>query len=251
MSNDRSSVYQFSIAALLAGMAYCAFAMAWVKSVDPFRTFLGLGPLAVYLLALAAINLSRRPRLVPGQRDLVWLGWALAGLVVVGPVELFVPRALLLQLGTHAWLVWATWLCFYGLLVTLAALLQAPRLTIYNATAAEVGPTVTETVRRLDPEAAWSGETLVAPLLGVQLRVDEFSALRNVSVCAVGTRQSLDGWRVLEDSLRDALRQVTVPVNPRGLSLLLAGLLLLAILAGHGLTNASAVAQGFCDMLQR
>ena len=60
--------------------------------MDSFRLCLALGPLAIYLLLLGAINLSRRPFLVTGARDLAALGVAVAGLVVVGPIELLLPE---------------------------------------------------------------------------------------------------------------------------------------------------------------
>jgi hypothetical protein len=56
--------------------------------MDPFRFCLALLPLAVYLLVLGGLQLSRRPLLVTGARDLVALGLGLSGIMLIGPIEL-------------------------------------------------------------------------------------------------------------------------------------------------------------------
>ena len=43
--------------------------------MDPFRLCLALGPVAIYLLLLGAVNLSRRPLLVSGVRDAATWRW--------------------------------------------------------------------------------------------------------------------------------------------------------------------------------
>ena len=40
--------------------------------MDPFRLCVALGPVAVYVLLLGALNLSRRAFLVTGTRDAGW-----------------------------------------------------------------------------------------------------------------------------------------------------------------------------------
>jgi hypothetical protein len=219
--------------------------------VDSFRTLLALGPLAVYFLVLGAINLLPRPRVVPAARDTFALGLALAGLITVGPIELLLPRGLLVQMGDRAWLVWATWFCFYGLLVTLAALVQMPRLTIYNISPTELYPRLTAAAQRLDPDARWSADSLVAPRLGVHLHLDDFAALRNVSLSSVGQRQNLAGWRALEEALTEELRPIRAPLNTRGLSLVLTGMLLVTIIAGYWLADPQALTRGMWDMLRQ
>ena len=73
--------------------------------MDSFRLCLALGPLAIYLLLLGAINLSRRPFLITGARDLAALGVAVAGLVVVGPVELLLPEDAIHVYQSYVWLL--------------------------------------------------------------------------------------------------------------------------------------------------
>src|SRR3977135_4015231 len=65
---------------------------------------LALCPLAVYLVALGLVNLSRRPTLVTGSRDITALGLALSGMVIGGPMQLFFPEYAAAQLGPLVWL---------------------------------------------------------------------------------------------------------------------------------------------------
>ena len=60
---------------------------------------IAFGPLAVYLLLMGLINALRRPFITTGARDLFSLSIALSGLVMVGPVNLFVPASALSVFG--------------------------------------------------------------------------------------------------------------------------------------------------------
>jgi hypothetical protein len=215
--------------------------------IDSFRFALALGPLAIYFVLLGAVNLARRPLLVSGTRDTAALLLAISGLLVVGPLELLMPRHLLAALGAYAWLLW---LGFCGLTILLAVLLEAPRLVVYNLSPAELRPILDEVAQSLDPAARWAGESLLLPALGVQLHLDGLAPLRNASLAAVGTRQSLEGWHALEQALAAALaRHETLP-NPRGAALLCAGLALLAAVGIKWFSNPQELSQGFKDLFR-
>jgi hypothetical protein len=196
--------------------------------MDPLRLCLALGPPAIYLVLLGAINLGRRPRVVAGARDAAALGLALAGFAIIGPIELFFPHDAAARFGPYAWLLV---LVLYALCLALMLLLLRPRLVIYNVTPDQLRPVLAELVARLDAEARWAGDTLFLPALGVQLHVENFAAMRNVSLVAVGPHQNHQGWRRLEQALAAALGRVEIGRNARGASLLSAGLLILAALA--------------------
>ena len=70
--------------------------------------------MAIYLLLLGMINLSRRPLLVSGGRDAAALALAITGMVIVGPFELFLPQASVVRYGPYVWVMVLT---FYGLCV--------------------------------------------------------------------------------------------------------------------------------------
>lgn len=215
-------------------------------SVDPFRLAIALVPLAAYLLLLALVNLRRRPFITSGSSDLAALGVALSGLAFVGPLELFRPEAATAEFGNY---IWPIMLVFYWLWVLLAVLVARPRLVVYNASAEELHPVIAEAAARIDGESRWAGNSLSLPTLGVQLHLESFDLMRNVSLVASGGRQNLDGWRQLARELVTALRPVRVKPNPRGVGFLLVALLLLggslASLVNHPKELAYAVEQVF------
>ncbi len=215
--------------------------------IDPFRLCLAMGPVAVYLLLLGAINWSRRPLVVSGGRDAAALALAAAGLAIVGPIELFIPFAAAARFGSY---VWVMMLALYVLCVVLVLLMLRPRLVIYNIAVDTLRPILAELVEKLDAEARWAGDSLVLPGLGVHLYIDSFPALRNASLVAAGGRQNHQGWRRLETSLGDALAREDVARNPRGLALFGVGLLLAAAIVLIIAQDPQAVAQSLLNVAQ-
>jgi hypothetical protein len=215
-------------------------------SIDPFRLAIALVPLAAYLLLLALVNLRRRPFLTSGGSDLGALGVAMSGLAFVGPLELFRPEAATSEFGNY---IWPIMLVFYWLWVLLAVLLARPRLVIYNASVEELHPLLAEAAARIDAQSRWAGNSLSLPTLGVQLHLESFDLMRNVSLSASGSRQNLDGWRQLARELSTALRPVRVKPNPRGVGFLLVAALLMGGslfgLVNHPKELAYAVEQVF------
>ena len=215
--------------------------------VDPLHLTIALGPLAVYLLLLGMLNLSRRPFLTTGARDTAALGLAISGFAVIGPMELFLPEAAAVLLGGY---VWALLLGFYLLCLTLVVLLMRPRIIIYNVTVEQLRPTLAGVVVELDPDARWAGEALLLPRLSVQLHVEPFVAMRNVQLISSGPRQSCAGWRRLEIALAARLREKKCPLNPYGFSLLFFGLLMVGLIALCVVNDSDAVAQALREMLR-
>ena len=78
--------------------------------MDAFRLCLAIGPVAMYLLLLGALNLSRRPLLV-SARDAAALWLAVSGLIIIGPLELFIPFDALARLGPYAWVLLLSLVC--------------------------------------------------------------------------------------------------------------------------------------------
>lgn len=216
-------------------------------SIDPFRGSLALGPVAVYMLLLAILNITRRPFMTTGARDLAALGVALAGLVVVGPIELFMPNTAANRFGPYVWLLMGT---FYVLCLTLLVLMSRPRLVIYNMTLDQLRPTLSGLVARLDPQHRWAGDSLAMPALGVQLHIEAFPAMKNLSLVANSADQSYQGWRHFETELDRVLLQAPCRPNPAGFALLTVGLVLAAVVATWLLVEPQLVAQGCREMLR-
>ena len=89
--------------------------------MDPVPLAVASVPLALYLVSLGAINLRRRPFVATGALDIAALAAGLCGLVIVGPMNLFLPEAAAMRFGPLAWLLL---LGFYGLCVLLYVLLR-------------------------------------------------------------------------------------------------------------------------------
>ncbi len=216
--------------------------------MDPLHLAIALGPLAVYLLTLGAINLSRRPFLTTGARDTAALGVGVSGLFFAGPMELFFPEPAFSRFGPYVWLML---LALYGLCLTLVALLLRPRLVIYNLSLEELWPVLGETADALDKEARWAGLNLVLPHLGVSLYVEPLAALRNVQLVSAGPKQNYAGWKRLEVALREALRKTATAPNPYGGSLVFLGVSMVCLVLYAVISQPEAVAAALDEMLRR
>jgi hypothetical protein len=216
--------------------------------MDPLHVAIALGPLATYLLVLGVVNLSSRPLLTTGGRDVAALAMAIAGLMVIGPMELFLVEEAAVWYG--GW-VWAIMLGAYALLVVLVILLLRPRLVIYNITLEQLRPLLADVVARLDTDARWAGESLVMPQLGVQLHLDAVPMLKNMQLVSSGPEQNLAGWRQLETELAAVLRRVRTSPNPYGVSLLTFGVLMAAAITYVLARDPGGVMQALNEMLRR
>lgn len=212
---------------------------------DPLRLTIALVPLASYGLLIGLLNARRRPFLTTGGADLAALGLALSGLILVGPIELFRPKAASVEFGSYVWLFL---LVFYWLSVMLTVLLAKPRLVIYNISIDELRPILAETARSIDPQARWAGDSLALPTLGVQLHLESFDLMRNVSLVSSGNIQSLEGWRQLATELYQRITPLRVASNPRALGILLAALTLFIVSTAHMLANPQDVAQAMLEL---
>jgi len=217
-------------------------------AVDPLHLAIGLGPLATYLLVMGAINLSSRPLITSGARDAAALAVAVSGLVLAGPMELFMVERAAQFWGGGVWIIL---LSAYALASLLVILMLRPRLIIYNATLEQLRPLIEEAVGRLDPEARWAGESLVMPQLGVQLHAEAQPVLKNVQLVASGSNQNVAGWRRLETELATVLRRAKTTPNPAGLCWILLGTLAGLTITWYLARDPAGVTQSMSDMLRR
>ena len=214
--------------------------------IDPFHFCVALLPLAVYLVAIGMVNLATRPRVVSGSLDLYSLGFGLTGLMLIGPLRLFLPTATVFRLG--AW-VWPLLLVAYLLFLTLTVLLSRPRLVIYNLGPETVRALLQEIFAALDSESRWAGDAVSLPNLGVELYIESVGTLRNVQLIATRVSQNLDGWAVLQTRLQQRLRQLPPERNRYGLTLIFSGLLLVASCATWVVADSQLVARSFQEAL--
>jgi len=215
--------------------------------MDTFSACLAFGPLAIYLILLGLINLGRRPLVIGGTRETLSLGLALAGLIIVGPMQLFMPEQAAARFGE---IVWIMLLGFYVLCLTLIVMLSRPRLVVYNISPQELRLALDAAARRIDADAVWAGKTLCLPLARVHLHVENFPPLGNVALLATGSDQSPGGWRRLEMALRETLRQAPGAAGPHGFWMLVSGVLTLVALAYWVADDPQTIAQGIERMLR-
>lgn len=212
---------------------------------DPLRLAIALVPIVAYCLVLGILNARRKPFLTTGGADLAALGVALTGLVLVGPIELFRPEQATTEFGNYVLLML---LVLYWLSLWLTIMLGRPRLVIYNISGEELRPILSEAARSIDPQARWAGDNLSLPSLGVQLHVETFEIMRNVSLVASGSQQNLAGWRQLAGELNRRLLPLKVNSNPRALGIVLIAIVLMSITLSHMLGNPQLIAQAMEEM---
>ncbi len=212
---------------------------------DPLRLTIALLPLASYCLLLGILNARRKPFLTSGGADLATLGAAMSGIVFIGPIELFRPEAASTEFGSYVWLFL---LMLYWLCIWLAVLLARPRLVIYNISSEELRPLLAEAARSLDPQARWAGDSLAMPTVGIQLYLETFEIMRNVSLVASGSKQNIATWRQLGTILSEKLETLSVDSNPRWLGIVLFAIALLATSFIHMLNHPQQIAQAINEI---
>lgn len=216
--------------------------------MDPLHACIALGPVAVYLLVLGSINLLPRPLVTTGTRDAIALALAISGLVIAGPMELFLVEAAVAQYG--GW-IWVMMIGCYALMALLVALMLRPRLVIYNVTSEQLLPVLEEVLARLDPQVRWVGGSIVSQHLGVELHLEPHAVTKNIQLVSTGGGQSLAGWRLLEKNLAASLSGTAGAPNPWGASLISIGLLIAGFVTWMLADDPAAVERALNDMLRR
>ena len=215
--------------------------------MDPLHAMIALGPVAIYFLVLGGINLDSRPTVINGMGDTAALGIAMVGFMVAGPMELFLPE---MAANIFRWGIWPLLITFYLLCLTLYVLLMRPRLVIYNVTAEQLRPVLADVIAQLDPDSRFVGESVYLPNLGVQFHLDPLPLLKNIQLKPAGSEQSYAGWRELELALLLELRATRGTPNPYGVSLMMFGIFICAMI-GYWLTfDAVPITQAWHEMMR-
>jgi hypothetical protein len=159
---------------------------------DTAHLVVALVPLAIYFLLLAVVNLTPRPLMLSGARDLAALAVGISGLVMMGPVQLFTPPQMLAQMGPYYWLLLVL---LYGSVVSLWILFLRPRVVVYNMAPEQFRGIVSTIAVRLDPTARWAGNSLEMPQARLLLKLEPFAAFRNWrSIPTTSTSPPGSGW---------------------------------------------------------
>jgi hypothetical protein len=215
--------------------------------MDPVRLTIAMGPLCVYLLVIGWLNLSKRPFVTSGARDLLALAVALIGLVAIGPMELFMPERAAAILGAK---VWMPLILLYLLIALLVSMLAKPRIVVYNITVDHLRPIVGSVVSDLDGDARWAGDSVCLPNLHVQLFVQSHPGMRNVQLVASAGDQNLTSWKQLESALQQAMANVQVGMNPRAISFFIGATIMAGMIAVSLFTGREVIAERVQDFLR-
>lgn len=216
--------------------------------MDPLHFCIAVAPLSVYLLMLGFLNLMGRPFVTTGARDAAALGIGISGMMIAGPMELFFPEAAASQYGSFVWILMIS---FYGLCVSLVVLLMRSRIVVYNINSEQLRPLLNQVAIGLDKKSRWTGDSLLIPDLNVHLHLEAVDWLRNVQLTSGGLNQSFEGWRKLENELRNGLATIRVGPNILGIGMLLASAALAVGSTAWMIADPQSVAQSLDEILRR
>lgn len=211
---------------------------------SPFPLLLAAVPLLGYLALIALIRVSGRPLITTGGRDIAAIGVAIAGLVAIGPAELFFPATAASLFGPTVW-VWLT--LFYGLCLTLVAISFRPRLVIYGRSPEELFAPLVRAAQRLDPQATGDSGTLQVSLpgLGIHLRLDGHRGIDHAEVLAFERSYPAKFWSQLLGCLREEVAIAPRPMPRRGITMLAVTILLAGLVLWRGIDQQAVVVEEF------
>ena len=217
--------------------------------MDSFSLVLFLTPLLVYMLGFSLMRLSGRCHVTTGGREIVALAFAVSGMMVVGPVELFFPMAAAAVFGV---MVWAILSLFYCLCVCLLVLGAAPKLVVYGCRPSELSDFLLSAARSLDTDAEIDHERLQVhlPSVGVRLRIAGPENLDHATIVAFEDNLSTHFWLKLRDSLRAQLMGKKTSQR-RGWLMFFAAIMLGGFLVAESVQSVDVMAADFQAWLWR
>ncbi len=215
--------------------------------LSPFHIAVALGPLAIYLLVVAMVRLMPKPLVVSGGRDIATMSMALIGFAMVGPMELFFPKAAAMVLGPKVWIML---FLLYVLGVLMVILAAKPRLIVYGLDEEELEEHLRALLAELDPQAEWLGENVQSGVLGISALVESAGPGRLSQIAAISHRQNLKGWFALEQALVMRLRGHSVADRVHGWKYLVVGALLLVVVLSAMMYDPNESLRAMKEMLR-
>ena len=177
---------------------------------DLLRFAIALLPLAAYANVLGLLRLRACPTVLSGAMDLILLGFAVIGLIAIGPIELFFPRAAYSLLGGWVWIILIS---LYLFVLMLLALNSTPKLVVYGLDRTALREQVCDLLQTEQIRSEWMGDLLELPELGVRACIEQ--AGRGVSqIHSTGKQQNLTGWFTLERLLVNKLASTRIRQLP-------------------------------------
>lgn len=171
--------------------------------LDLIRCSIAILPLAAYFHVLGLIRLRPHPTVLSGATDFMLLCMGVVGLVAVGPIELFFPRAAYSILGP--W-VWGILIMLYFFVILLIALNAKLKLIVYGLDSESLKNAIQEILALEQIEATWGNQILEIPSLGLRASIEKAGIRNTTSLEAIGRAQNPIGWYTLEKLLAKQLK---------------------------------------------
>ena len=194
--------------------------------LDLLRFAVAILPLAAYTNVLGLLRLRSRPTVLSGAMDLLLLGLAVIGVIAIGPIELFFPRAAYSLLGIWVWIVL---IALYLFILMLLALNTPPKLVVYGLDHEALRVQFCELLEEEHIRAQWLGDLVELPELGVRACIEPAGRGGVSQIHSAGGQQNLTGWFTLERLLVNKVSSVRNRQYAQGIALVCVSLLLLGI----------------------
>ncbi len=214
--------------------------------MDLFPIAAAVLPIIVYLLVLAFLSLRRRPTVQTGFVDSLLLGLAASGVVMVGPLDLFLPSAAAYRYGMY---YRAMLLVLYSLIVLLVATSRRPRMVIYNQRLADLQPILKEVITDQDHSAVWAGRSVYLPNSRVDFAVDGEPVSRTIQLVTLSPDINFAEWTKMRRALTARLKCSSVTPRYRALWLLGAAATMAAVVGRMCATRLPELAQSFREWM--
>ncbi|XZE18589.1 hypothetical protein SH449x_003886 [Pirellulaceae bacterium SH449] len=194
--------------------------------LDYLRLAIAVIPLGLYFAVIGMFRIRRTPTVISRPLDVLLLGMACLGLVAVGPLELFFPRAAYSVVGNWIWLVL---LSLYALLVLLTAFHIPPGIVIYGASKELVRGAMETWFAEKEEKLEWLGDSFRCASTNIQGQIEEAGWSSVTQVKSVGKQQNLLQWIELDRALHIRLAALRPSGMRAGAAWFGVGVLLLLI----------------------
>jgi len=211
---------------------------------DPFSICLATAPLIFYLLFVGGMRILGRPLVITFGQEIAMLGFAVSGLVAVGPAQLFFPIAAGTLFQNKVWLMLGA---FYFLGVTLTALTVRPSISVVGRTSSETFPALARAAAKLEPSAEidLTNEEVYLPQSKIRLRIDSIPRIDHSSVVAFEPRVSPEFWRRLVAALRVEASATSAETGGRGIGMLASAAALMVLFLYQAVPKRELLVEGF------
>lgn len=186
--------------------------------LDPIRFAFALLPLGAYLSVLGMLRWRKHPTVLSRSFDLLLLGMGLAGMVAVGPIELFFPRAAYSLVGNWIWFVLIS---LYFLVLLLIVFHVPPGIVVYGMQKESLRNTIERWLVERGVAYSMQEDAILMESLGIHALLVAAGNRDVASLQAIGPRQNLLEWIRLEHEISQAVRREAIVSAGKGIPYIL------------------------------